>query len=91
MTDSSDPSKVRRSQRDYTLAFKLQVISMVESGQFTYKEAQSHFGIQGNSTVLNWLRKFGNLDWKIPIAMNTPESKIKELDRNRFFPMGGNL
>lgn len=80
MTDSSENSKIRRSRRDYTLAFKLQVISLVESGQCTYKEAQRRFGIQGRSTVLVWLRKHGNLDWKIPITMNTPESKIKELE-----------
>lgn len=80
MTDSSENSKIRRSQRDYSLAFKLQVISLVETGQCTYKEAQRRFGIQGRSTVLVWLRKHGTLDWKIPIAMNTPESKIKELE-----------
>lgn len=80
MTNSSENSKIRRSQRDYTLAFKLQVISLVESGQCTYKEVQRRFGIQGRSTVLVWLRKHGNLDWKIPITMNTPESKIKELE-----------
>jgi transposase-like protein len=80
MTDSSEKTRVRRSQRDYTFAFKLQVIALVESGRFTYKEAQRRFGIQGKSTVLNWLRKYGTLDWKIPIVMNTPESKIKELE-----------
>lgn len=70
----------RRSQRDYTLAFKLEVVSLVESGQCTYKEAQRRFGIQGRSTVLVWLRKHGTFDWKIPIVMNSPESKIKELE-----------
>ncbi len=73
-------SSTRRSQRDYTLAFKLEVISLVESGECTYKEAQRRFGIQGESTVLVWLRKYGTLDWKIPIVMSSPESKIKELE-----------
>lgn len=80
MTKNIEETRVRRSQRDYTLAFKLQVISLVESGQCTYKQAQHRFGIQGKSTVLVWLRKHGTLDWKIPITMNTPESKIKELE-----------
>jgi len=80
MTKKIEETRVRRSQRDYTLAFKLQVISLVESGQCTYKEAQLRYGIQGKSTVLVWLRKHGTLDWKIPIAMNTPESTIKELE-----------
>lgn len=72
MTDYSEDKRARRSQRDYTLAFKLHVIALVESGQCTYKEAQLLFGIQGNTRVLKWLRKYGTLDWKIPIAMNTP-------------------
>jgi transposase-like protein len=71
---------IRRSQRDYSLAFKLQVVQQVEKGELTYKRAQRHYGIQGRSTVLVWLRKHGTLDWKIPIAMNTPESTIKELE-----------
>lgn len=80
MKNILEPSRVRRSQRDYTLAFKLEVISLVESGQCTYKEAQRRYGIQGKSTVLVWLRKYGTLDWKIPIVMSSPESKIKELE-----------
>ena len=53
----------RRSQRDYTLAFKLAVVEQVEKGELTYKEAQSRYGIQGRSTVLVWLRKHGHADW----------------------------
>ena len=32
--------KERRSQRDYNLGFKLAVISRVEKGELTYKQAQ---------------------------------------------------
>lgn len=79
----------RRSQRDYNLGFKLAVISQVEKGEMTYKQAQKAYGIQGKSTVLVWLRKFGNLDWKKPIihSMSTPKSKetpaqkIKRLEK----------
>ncbi len=52
-----EEKSVRRSQRNYTLDLKLQVISLVESGQCTYKEAQRRFGIKGKSTILVWLRK----------------------------------
>lgn len=58
----------KRTQRDYTLAFKLSIVSEVEKGNFTYKQAQKHYGIQGKSTVLVWLRKYGNLDWSKPIS-----------------------
>lgn len=78
---------IRRSQRDYSLAFKLQVVQQVEKGELTYKRAQRHYGIQGRSTVLVWLRKHGTLDWTLPkqyMVENdkepTPEQRIKQLE-----------
>ena len=76
--------KVRRSQRDYSLPFKLQVIYEVEKGEITYKEAQRKYGIQGRSTVLIWLRKHGTLDWRTSNPMKgkqTPQQKIRELEK----------
>lgn len=77
----------KRSQRDYSLAFKLQVVLQVEKGEFTYKQAQHFYGIQGRSTVLVWLRKHGNLAWDIPSHLSvktpkelTPEQRIKQLE-----------
>lgn len=77
----------RRSQRDYSLAFKLQVVQQVEKGELTYKKAQRYYGIQGRSTVLVWLRKHGTLDWSLPkqytVENNqepTPEQRIKQLE-----------
>ena len=79
----------RRSQRDYNMGFKLAVVSQVEKGELTYKQAQSVYGIQGRSTVLVWLRKHGSLDWKHPEvnrmsdpkAKETPSQQIKRLER----------
>lgn len=79
----------KRTQRDYTLGFKLGIVMDVEKGEMTYKQAQKAYGIQGRSTVLVWLRKFGNLDWnkpritemKRPKAKETPAQKIKRLER----------
>ena len=56
-------SGVKRTQRDYTLAFKLGVVDQVEKGELTYKQAQVRYGIQGRSTVLVWMRKHGRLGW----------------------------
>lgn len=79
----------KRSQRDYNLGFKLAVVSQVEQGEMTYKQAQKVYGIQGRSTVLAWLRKHGTLDWSTPKAhamhspkMNeTPAQTIKRLQK----------
>ncbi len=81
--ESQTPQSKRRSQRDYSLAFKLQVVSEVEKGELTYKQAQRKYGIQGRSTVLVWLRKHSILDWKelqIMSHKKTPEQRIKELE-----------
>lgn len=74
---------VKRSQKDYPMSFKLSVVSEVEKGELTYKQAQSKYGIQGRSTVLEWLRKYGNFDWEnqTPHSMSkTPEQRILELE-----------
>ncbi|MFT5062965.1 MAG: transposase [Gammaproteobacteria bacterium] len=41
---------VKRTQRDYSLGCKLTVVSEVERGLRSYKEAQVNYGIQGRST-----------------------------------------
>lgn len=80
-------SRAKRSQKDYTLAFKLAVVKQVEKGELTYKQAQAHYGIQGRSTVLVWLRKHGRQDWHRPRLTlmtqthPTPEQQIKSLER----------
>lgn len=73
----------KRAQRDYSLAFKLEVVWVVEKGELTYKQAQKHYGIQGRSTFLVWLRKHGRLDWQYSTHMkkDMPSQKIKELEK----------
>ncbi len=88
MKHLKEPIK-KRTQRDYTLAFKLAIVESVEKGDMTYKQAQGIYGIQGKSTVLVWLRKHGTHDWcmpmknfnKSPKASETPAQKIKRLEK----------
>lgn len=86
-------NRAKRSQKDYTLGFKLSVVHSVEKGDMTYKQAQAIYGIQGRSTVLVWLRKHGKLDWtgsnpgrRCPMSnhkssIETPAQQIKRLER----------
>lgn len=86
---SKRESKRKRTQRDYNMGFKLAVISQIEKGEMTYKQAQKSYGIQGRSTVLVWLRKHGTLDWSkpkqhfmsSPKQKETPAQKIKRLEK----------
>lgn len=65
------------------------MVSQVEKGEMTYKQAQKAYGIQGRSTVLVWLRRHGKLDWSNPIqhfmssprSKETPAQQIKRLER----------
>ncbi len=73
----------RRHPRDYSLAFKLQVVSEIEKGELTFNQADRKYGIQGHCTVSNWVKKFSNLSWDhLPtLSMKkTPEQRIKELE-----------
>ena len=72
----SSPGGKKRTQCDYNMSFKLAVISQVEKGELTYKQAQKVYGIQGRSTVLTWLRKHGTFDWHNPqTAMSLNQKK----------------
>ena len=65
--DTADRTCKKRTQRDYTMGFKLKVVDAVEKGDMTYRQAQEIYGFQGRSTVLKWLRKHGTHDWSIPM------------------------
>ncbi len=83
MTNTSGRDFLRKTQKDYSLAFKLQVVEDVEKGLLSYKQAQKKYGIQGRSTVLGWLRKHGRLDWKSKLPMKEkapPKTRISELE-----------
>jgi len=74
---------VKRSQRDYPLTLKLQIVREVEQGSLSPSQAMLKYGIQGDSTVRKWLQKYGNFDWvnQTPYSMpKSPEQKIMELE-----------
>ena len=84
-------TRIKRTQRDYTMAFKLAVVGQVERGELTYSQAAHQYGIQSHSTVRMWMQKHGRLGWsaaassaampidKTPTAL-TPEQQIKQLE-----------
>lgn len=74
----------KRSQKDYSMSFKLQIVQEIEQCLESPSSAQRKYGIQSRSTVVNWLRKFGNFDWQHqnPLSMaKTTEQKLLELEQ----------
>jgi len=83
MTDIITTGYQKRSQKDYSLSFKHQVVLEIELGELSATGAVKKYGIQARSTVVSWLRKYGNFDWynQTPSHMpKTPEQKILELE-----------
>ena len=90
MENPSEPRE-RRSQRDYSLPFKLAVVGEVARGELSKKQAQRRYGIQGRSTVLVWCRKYAShfvtfqaagptSPGGAPAVDPTPEQRIKQLE-----------
>lgn len=79
MDSEQGVEKLKRTQKDYSLAFKLQVVNEVEKGLLTYKQSQRKYGIQGRSTVLIWLRKHGQLNWTKDMSLKKDKSPNKEI------------
>ena len=86
-----EEKRVRRSQRDYSLAFNLAVVGKVARGELSKKQAQRRYGIQGRSTVLVWCRKYAThfatfqqagrtSPGSPPTVEQTPEQRIKQLE-----------
>lgn len=83
MKSTEKSGYVKRTQKDYSLSFKLQVVQEIEQGLLTRVQALDKYGIQAGSTLRSWLKKYGNFDWEhqIPTTMSkTPEQRILELE-----------
>ena len=83
MEKHEEPRYVKRTQKDYSMSFKLQIVQEIERGHLTTTAATKKYEIQCRKTVVNWLKKFGNFDWENQIPFNmpkSPEQKIMELE-----------
>jgi transposase-like protein len=58
MSEVSQGVYVKRTQKDYSQSFKLQVVQEIEQGLSTVSSAKRKYGIQGEHTVTRWLEKF---------------------------------
>ena len=93
MAENKENQYVKRTQKDYTMSLKLQVVQEIERGELSTHAATRKYGIQARSTVMTWLRKFGNFDWDYQTPSNMPKSteqrlleleqKVKLLERQK--------
>jgi len=69
----------KRSQKDYSMSFKLSVVKEIESGLLSTTGAKRKYGIQARSTIVNWLRKYGTFDWENQTPSNMPKTQEQRL------------
>ena len=79
MKEEKENQYVKRTQKDYSYAFKLSVVEEIENGEIGIKAAARKYGIQAHSTVTTWLRKYGNFDWINKSTQRMPKSKDQKL------------
>lgn len=81
---SQEKQYVKRTQRDYSMSFKLRLVGEIERGEISEVEAKKKYGIQSKSTIKNWVKNFGNLDRTYELKkrkMKSPEQKLLELEQ----------
>ena len=82
--EEKNSNYTKRTQKDYSLSFKLQVVQEIEQGHLTRSQALDKYGIQARSTIGNWLKKYGNFDYEYTVGQimsKTPEQRILELEQ----------
>ena len=83
MENTQENRYVKRTQKDYSMSLKLQIVQEIETGNLSISLATKKYGIQCRKTVVEWLKKFGNFDWDNQTPLNmpkSPEQKIMELE-----------
>ena len=83
MKNQEERGYIKRTQKDYSMSLKLQIVQGIERGTTSISQVKKDYGIQSRSTIVQWLRKFGNFDWDNQTPSNmpkSPEQKIMELE-----------
>lgn len=70
---------VKRTQKDYSMSFKLSVVKEVETTEIGLCAIARKYGIQSETTVKRWMEKYGTFDWTNIKGGNMPKSKDQEL------------
>ena len=72
----------QRVIKKYSSAFKLKVVSEIESGKLSINQAMEIYDIGGNTTISRWIKNLGKsqlLSKIVRIEMKDEVDKVKEL------------
>ena len=72
-------NKRKKPQPFYSDSFKLGIVKRVANAELTKEQARIDFGIGGNSSILQWVRKFGYCtDSPTQRAMKEPKTSSED-------------
>jgi len=72
-----------KKRKDYTSAFKRQVVEDVLSGRITKEGARLRYKIGGNSTILDWMRVYAGYKTKQAGTDPMPNLHTMQLDSEK--------
>ena len=55
--EKTETKYVKRTQKDYSMSFKLSVVQEYESTKISLEALKRKYGIQGDSTIRRWVEK----------------------------------
>ncbi|MCC5912952.1 MAG: hypothetical protein JJU46_01145 [Balneolaceae bacterium] len=77
-------NKPRKPQPNYSDSFKLGVVRRVAAGELTKEQARVEYKIGGNSSILEWMKKFGyysDPDIHLPMAKSHNKTDPEQLKK----------
>lgn len=77
--EKTETKYVKRTQKDYSMSFKLSVVQEYESTKISLEALKRKYGIQGDSTIRRWIEKYGNFDTRNKSYNHMEKSKDQEL------------
>lgn len=77
--DKTGREYIKRTQKDYSMSFKLAVVQEYENTGISQMALQRKYGIQGNNTLKRWIEKYSNFDVSNKSHKPMEKSKDQEL------------
>ena len=74
--EKTETKYVKRTQKDYSMTFKLSVVHEFESSIISLGALKRKYGIQGDATIRRWIEKYGNFD--VTNKCHRPMDKSKD-------------
>ena len=77
--EKAETKYVKRTQKDYSMSFKLSVVQEYETTKISLGALKRKYGVQGNATIRHWIEKYGNFDITNKCYQSMEKNKDQEL------------